>query len=96
MKKSRHQFILHVFAGCGVLALCLGAGLVAAGPPAAQEGALTGKIAFTRFNGQKMNLLVYDLASGKIVAEMANMRHPDLAGGLLANGDGGARRRSCA
>jgi hypothetical protein len=67
-------------------------GAAGAAAPAAQEGALTGKIAFTRFNGQKMNLLVYDLASGKIVAEMANMRHPDLAGGLLlANGDGGGQ-----
>jgi Tol biopolymer transport system component len=63
-----------------------------AAAPAAPSSAPSGKIAFTRFNGQKMNLLVYDLAADKIIAELPNLRHPDLAGGLLlANGEGGGQ-----
>ena len=39
-----------------------------------------------------MNTLVYDLAANTIVAELPNMRHPDLAGGLmLVDGDGGGQ-----
>ena len=58
--------------------------------PAAPAGPLTGKIAFTRFNGTRMNTLIYDLASNRVIAEIPNARQPDLAGGLLlVNGEGG-------
>jgi hypothetical protein len=37
-----------------------------------------------------MDTLIYDLAGDRIIAELPNMRQPDLAGGLLlVNGEGG-------
>lgn len=61
---------------------------VAAAP--APTGPLTGKIAFTRFNGTKMDTLIYEIASASILHQFANWRQPDLSGGyLLVNGDTG-------
>jgi Tol biopolymer transport system component len=66
------------------------AAAAAPAPAPVAAGPLTGKIAFTRFNGSRNNTLIYDLATNRIVAELPNTRHPDLAGGLLlVNGEGG-------
>lgn len=57
---------------------------------AAPSGPLTGKIAFTRFNGKTMDTLIYDLATNSVINQFANWRQPDLSGGyLLVNGEGG-------
>lgn len=68
-----------------------GAGNAAvAAPVAVPSGPLTGKIAFTRFNGRTSDTLIYELATNSIINEFPNWRQPDLAGGyLLVNGDGG-------
>lgn len=56
----------------------------------APSGPLTGKIAFTRFNGKTMDTLIYDLATSSVINQFANWRQPDLSGGyLLVNGEGG-------
>lgn len=62
---------------------------VAAAP--APTGPLSGKIAFTRFNGAQMDTLIYDIATERIIHQFANWRQPDLAGGyILVNaGTGG-------
>ena len=54
------------------------------------SGPVSGKIAFSRFNGNTMNVLVFDAATGRMIIEAPNTRQPDLfAGVLLLNGDGG-------
>jgi hypothetical protein len=51
---------------------------------------LTGKIAYSRFNGSTMDTYVYDLQAQSDVAYVPNKRQPDLVGNLLlANGEGG-------
>lgn len=58
----------------------------------APTGPLTGKIAFTRFNGTKMDMLIYDLTADRIIHQFSNWRQPDLSGGyLLVNGDTGVK-----
>jgi len=65
-------------------------GAATAGSAPAPSGPLTGKIAFTRFNGRAMDTLIYDLASDSVIRQFPNWRQPDLGSGyLLVNGEGG-------
>ncbi len=65
-------------------------GAATAGSAPAPSGPLTGKIAFTRFNGRAMDTLIYDLATNSVIHQFANWRQPDLGSGyLLVNGEGG-------
>lgn len=69
-----------------------------AAPPAAEAtsappintGALAGRIAYSVFNGQTMDVLVYNLADGSRW-RLGNKRQPDFSRGgvLMVNGDGG-------
>jgi serine/threonine-protein kinase len=58
--------------------------------PPINTGALTGRIAYSVFNGQTMDVLVYNLADGNRW-RLANKRQPDFSRGgvLMVNGDGG-------
>ncbi len=63
----------------------------AAAPPIA-SGSLQGRLAVPVFNGATMDILVYNVADGGILARFPNHRQPDFGkcgGVLLANGDGG-------
>jgi hypothetical protein len=58
--------------------------------PPINTGALSGRIAYAIFNGQTMDVLVYNLADGSRW-RLGNKRQPDFSRGgvLMVNGDGG-------
>ena len=58
--------------------------------PPINTGALAGRIAYSVFNGQTMDVLVYNLADGSRW-RLGNKRQPDFSRGgvLMVNGDGG-------
>ncbi|MBX3010459.1 MAG: protein kinase [Caldilineaceae bacterium] len=62
----------------------------AASAPVINTSALAGRIAYSVFNGQSMDVFVYNLANGNRW-RLANRRQPDFSRGgtLIVNGDGG-------